>query len=123
MMAAVLLPVKLSFCSGSAQNSFLSYVDHYEKYLVTGNCWGANHSPKHCALFDCRHFIVLIIDNGMKQLFNKLKMIQFAIQLVECFHTMFILRFNDRVCTKKGQLPDFMEKALNFTQHFRKLKV
>ena len=47
-------------------------------------------------------------------MFDKLNQVQLTYQFEDCLYTVFDLRFNESVCTTKGQLYDIIEGFVNF---------
>ena len=63
---------------------------------------------------NCRHFLVPIGGNGMKQLFDKVNGIQFMFQFLDFVYTMFKLRF---------KWESVHRKKTNFRLHWESCKI
>ena len=77
----------------------------------------AGHDDKMCFLPNCRYHIVLI--GNIKELLQKLDAFCFNYQHVDCLYTLFKYRFNGKIVIKRGQLFDYLQRAVHFNQQNR----
>ena len=116
-MAAVMLQVIPGFYTNYSKNSLFISADTYEEFIVSKEYCIAGHDDKMCFLPNCRYHIILI--GNIKELLQKLDAFCFNYQHVDCLYTLFKYRFNGKIVIKKGQLFDYLQRAVHFNQQNR----
>ena len=116
-MAAVMLQVIPGFYTNYSKNRLFISADTYEEFIVSKEYCIAGHDDKMCFLPNCRYHIILI--GNIKELLQKLDAFCFNYQHVDCLYTLFKYRFNGKIVIKKGQLFDYLQRAVHFNQQNR----
>ena len=115
-MVAVMLQAIPSFFQKFSETAVFISADDYKKYLVCRDYCVAAQDPAFCFLKNCKFHLLLIADKDLNDLLVKLDRVCFTYQHVDCFYTLFKLRFSGNVLEKNGEKFDRVERAVSFNK-------